>query len=43
MQADRNSFGGDVVLDSDIMAFRDESDILDQMYKKNGFAFVWFN
>ena len=34
MQSDGNSFGGDVVLDSFNVAFRDEDSILDQKYEK---------
>ena len=34
MQSDRNSFGGDVVLDSFNMSYRDEDSILDQKYEK---------
>ena len=33
MQSDRNSFCGDVVLDSFNMAYRDEDSILYQIYK----------
>ena len=33
MQSDGNSFGGDVVLDSFNKTFRDEDNILDQIYK----------
>ena len=34
MQSDRNTFYGDVVLDSFNKASRDEDNILDQIYKK---------
>ena len=33
MQSDRNSFGGDVVSDSFNKPFRDEENILDQIYE----------
>ena len=34
MQSDRNTFLGDYVLDSAKMAFRDEGNILNQIYEK---------
>ena len=34
MQSNRNSFSGDVILDSVSMAYRDEDTILDQIYVK---------
>ena len=38
MQADGNSFCGDVVMNSFNMAYRDEDSILDQIYKKQIFS-----
>ena len=37
MQSDGNSFGGDVVLDSVNMSYRDEDCILDPIYEKQMF------
>ena len=34
MQSDGNSFGGDVVLDSFNMLYRDEDSMLEQKYEK---------
>ena len=34
MQSDGNSFGGDVVLDRVNMVFRDEDNILDQIFSE---------
>ena len=41
MQTDRNSFCGDVVLDSFNMSYRDGESILDQIYTKNDVQLIF--